>query len=126
MRTAGLIILSGLVVQAAHADEIRHLTFPNVMLGTWAEMAEQCAAKDKSNIVIEPAKYGDGGGSCAVRWIVQTSGSRGINYAVHALCTSASLPEKTQIVNIVVRPLGDDRAAMGRSFEDLKNYMRCP
>jgi hypothetical protein len=126
MRTAGLIILSGLVVQAAHADEIRHLTFPNVMLGTWAETAEQCAAKDKSNIVIEPAKYGDGGGSCAVRWIVQTSGSRGINYAVHALCTSASLPEKTQIVNIVVRPLGDDRAAMGRSFEDLKNYMRCP
>ena len=126
MRTAGLIILSGLVVQAAHADEIRHLTFPNVMLGTWAETAEQCAAKDKSNIVIEPAKYGDGGGSCAVRWIVQTSGSRGINYAVHALCTSASLPEKTQIVNIVVRPLGDDRAAMGRSFENLKNYMRCP
>jgi len=126
MRTAGLIILSGLVVQAAHADEIRHLTFPNVMLGTWAETAEQCAAKDKSNIVIEPAKYGDGGGSCAGRWIVQTSGSRGINYAVHALCTSASLPEKTQIVNIVVRPLGDDRAAMGRSFEDLKNYMRCP
>jgi hypothetical protein len=126
MRTAGLIILSGLVVQAAHADEIRHLTFPNVMLGTWAETAEQCAAKDKSNIVIEPAKYGDGGGSCAVRWIVQTSGSRGINYAVHALCTRASLPEKTQIVNIVVRPLGDDRAAMGRSFEDLKNYMRCP
>jgi len=126
MRTAGLIILSGLVVQAAHADEIRHLTFPNVMLGTWAETAEQCAAKNKSNIVIEPAKYGDGGGSCAVRWIVQTSGSRGINYAVHALCTSASLPEKTQIVNIVVRPLGDDRAAMGRSFEDLKNYMRCP
>jgi hypothetical protein len=126
MRTASLIMLSGLFVQAAHADEIRHLNFPNVMLGTWAETAEQCAAKDKSNVVIEPAKYGDGGGSCAVRWIVETAGSRGINYAVHALCTSASLPEKTQIVNIVVRPLGQDRAAMGRSFEDLKNYLRCP
>jgi hypothetical protein len=126
MRTASLIMLSGLFVQTAHADEIRRLTFPNVMLGTWAETAEQCAAKDKSNVVIEPAKYGDGGGSCAVRWIVLTSGSRGINYAVHALCTSASLPEKTQIVNIVVRPLSQDRAAMGRSFEDLKNYQRCP
>jgi hypothetical protein len=96
------------------------------MLGTWAETAEQCAAKDKSNVVIEPAKYGDGAGSCAVRWIVQTSGSRGVNYAVHALCTSASLPEKTQIVDIVVRPLGEDRAVMGRSFEDLKKYQRCP
>jgi hypothetical protein len=126
MRSMSLIVLTGLFVQAAHADEIRHQTFPDVMLGTWAETAEQCAAKDKSNIVIAPAKYGDGGGSCAVRWIVQTSGSHGINYAVHALCTSASLPEKTQIVNIVVRPLGQDRAEMGRSFEDLKNYQRCP
>jgi len=120
------IVLLWLFIQPAHADEIRHLTFPNVMLGTWAETAERCAAKDKSNVVIEPAKYGDDAGSCTVRWIVQTSGSSGINYAVHALCTSASLPEKTQIVDIVVRPLSQDRAAMGRSFEDLKNYQRCP
>jgi hypothetical protein len=126
MRTASLIMLSGLFTQTANADEIRQLSFPNVMLGTWAETEEQCAAKDKSNVVIGPTKYGDGAGSCAVRWIVQTSGSRGINYAVHALCTSASLPEKTQIVNIIVRPLGQDRASMGRSFEDLKNFQHCP
>ena len=124
MRTVSRIVLSGLFVQAAHADEIRHLTFPDVMLGTWAETAEQCAAKDKSNVLIGLAKYGDG--ACAVRWIVQTAGSRGINYAVHALCTSASLPEKTEIVDIVVRPLCQDRAETGRSFEDPKNYQRCP
>ena len=126
MRTASLLMLSGLFVQAAYADEIRQLSFPDDMLGTWAETAEQCAAKDKSNVLIQPTKYGDGGGSCAVRWIVRTSGSRGINYAVHALCTSASLPEKTQLVNIIVRPLGEGRAAMGRSFDGLKNYLRCP
>ena len=126
MRIASLMVLSGLFVQAVHADEIRRLAFPDVMLGTWAETNEQCAAKDKSNVVIQPATYGDGAGSCVVRWIVQTSGSRGINYAVHALCTSASIPEKTQTVNIIVRPLGEDRAAMGRSFEGLKNYLRCP
>jgi hypothetical protein len=67
MRTANLIMLSALFVQVAHAaDAIRLSTFPNVMLGTWAETAQQCAAKDKSNVVIEPAKYGDGDGSCAV------------------------------------------------------------
>jgi len=64
---------------------------------------------------------GDGGGDCEVRWIVETAGSDGINYAVHSLCTSASLPEKTQNKNIIVRPLGPDRAAMGRSFDDLKS-----
>ena len=128
MRTASLIMLSGLFVQVAHAadDEIRGSTFPNGVLGTWAETAQQCAAKDKSNVVIEPAKYGDGDGSCAVSWIDQSEGSRGINYEVRALCTSASLPAKTQTVNIIVRTLGPDRAAMGHSFEDLKNYQRCP
>jgi hypothetical protein len=59
MRIASLIMLSGLFVQVAHAadDEIRRSTFPNGVLGTWAETAQQCAAKDKSNVVIEPAKY---------------------------------------------------------------------
>jgi hypothetical protein len=126
MRTASLIMLSVLFVQLAYADEIRHATFPNVMLGTWAETDEQCAAKDKTNIVIEATKYRDGGGDCAVRWIVETAGSGGISYTVHSLCISASLPEKTQNKNIVVRPLGPDRAAMGQSFEDLKTYRRCP
>jgi hypothetical protein len=126
MRTASLIMLSGLLMQVAHADEIRHTTFPNGMLGTWAETAEQCDAKDKTNIVISPAKYRDGGGDCAVRWIVETAGSDFINYAVHSLCTSASLPEKTQTKDIIVRPLGPDRAPMGQSFEGLKNYQRCP
>jgi hypothetical protein len=126
MRTASLIVLSGLFIEVALADEIRHATFPKVMLGTWAETAEQCAAKDKTNIVIAPAKYRDGGGDCAVRWIVETAGPGGINYAVHSLCISASLPEKTQNKNIIVRPLGPDRAAMGQTFEDLKTYQRCP
>ncbi len=67
MRTASLIMLSGLLVQVAHAaDETRRSSFPNVLVGTWAETAQQCATKDKSNVVIEPAKYGDGDGSCEV------------------------------------------------------------
>jgi len=135
MRTASLIILSGLFVQVAHAaDEVRLSTFPKVILGTWAETPQQCAAKDKSNVVIEPARYGDGDGSCAVSWINQSEGSRGVNYEVRALCTSASLPEKNQTVTIIVRTLGSDRAEMGRIylhssgsvFDDLKKYQRCP
>ena len=122
MRTASLIMLSGLCVQVAHADEIRHATFPNVMLGTWAETAEQCTAKDKTNIVIEPAKYRDGGGDCAVRWIVETAASGGINYAVHSLCTSASLPEKTpnrQHYSAAAWPRSRGDGAIVRRFKEL-------
>ncbi len=120
------ILTSVLLSRPALADEIRHTTFPNIMVGTWAQTAEQCTAKDKSNILIEASKYGDASGSCAVRWVVETAGSQGMNYAVHALCTSASNPTKTQVVNIIIRPQSGGRASMGRSFEDLKTYQRCP
>src|SRR5579863_4932354 len=112
--------------RSAAGDEIRHTTFSSAMIGMWAQTAEQCTAKDKSNILIEASKYGDASGSCAVRWIVETAGSQGLNYAVHALCTSASNPTKIQVVNIIIRPQSSGRAAMGRSFEDLKTYQRCP
>ena len=126
IRIAVLIVAASTFLSQAAADEIRRPTIPSVMLGTWAQTAEQCATKDKSNVLIEGAKYGDGSGTCTVRWVVETPSSRGANYAVHALCTSAKDESKTQTVNIIIRPQGNDRASMGRSFEDLKTYQRCP
>jgi len=119
-------VISTLLLQAAVADEVRHTAFPQTLLGIWATTAENCTAKDKTNIVIQAAKYGDANGSCDVRWIVETAAAHGTNYAVHAFCTSASLPPKTQVVNIVIQPQSKDAAVMGRSFEELKSYQRCP
>jgi len=89
---------SALALQSAAGDEIRRATIPEALAGTWGESPEQCAKKDKSNVLIEGAKYGDASGSCAVRWVVETPSSQGANYAVHALCTSALDQTKTQIV----------------------------
>jgi len=128
MKRIILLALAGIAVasRAATADEIRRANLPAELIGTWAEKSEQCASKDKSNVVVEPVKYGDGSGSCAVRWVVQTPSAQGTNFAVHALCTSAADQTKTQIVDIIIRPQGSDRAVMGRSFKDLKTYQRCP
>jgi hypothetical protein len=118
---------SALLSRAAVGDEVRHTTFESALIGTWAQTAEQCTANDKSNIHIDSAKYGDGAGSCAVGWIVETAAPHGnTNYAVHATCTSASIPPKTQVVNILIRPQDKDHALMGRSFDGLKTYQRCP
>jgi hypothetical protein len=122
---SSLILVWALLLRSAVAHEVRHSTFPGGLVGTWAENAELCTAKDKSNILIEPANYGDASGSCKVYWVVETPGSQGTNYAAHAQCISASQPAKTQIVDIVIRPQGNDQAQMGRSFRDLKTYQRC-
>jgi hypothetical protein len=118
-------IIAAALVPAAHADMIRRTEFPAALLGMWAKTAAQCAANDKSDIVIEATKYGDADGSCVLRWLVETPGAYGTNYAVHAQCTSASPPVKTKIVNIIIRPLSQDAALMGRSFDELKSYQRC-
>ena len=126
MNQVAILAVAALTLSPAAADEIRRAAIPTVMLGTWAETPEQCATKDKFNVSIESAKYGDGSGTCAVRWVVTTPSPHGTNYAVHALCTSSKDQSRTQAVNIIIRPDGTDRASMGRSFNQLKTYQRCP
>jgi hypothetical protein len=131
MRTVCAIVLAILAVaalpsQRADADEIRHLTFPSVLLGRWAPSAELCAAKDKSNIAITADGYSTADGKCSVRWIVETAGSRGPNYAVHAQCEADGQPARADVVNLILRPEGADQVVIGKSFTDLKPYLRCP
>ena len=50
-------MLSGLFVQVLHADDIRHTTFPNVILGTGAETADQCAASAKLKALVNAGEF---------------------------------------------------------------------
>jgi hypothetical protein len=123
---SAILAVAALPSQRAGADEIRHTTFPSVLLGRWAPSAELCAAKDKSNIAIAADGYSTADGKCSVRWIVETAGSRGPNYAVHAACEGDTQPAKPDVVNLILRPEGGDRVSIGKSFIDLKPYQRCP
>jgi hypothetical protein len=118
--------ISALPSQRASADEIRHTTFPSVLVGRWAPSAELCAAKDKTNITIAADGYSTANGKCSVRWIVETAGSLGPNYAVHAQCEADGQPAKADVVNMILRPEAGDKVSIGTSFTDLKPYLRCP
>jgi hypothetical protein len=131
MRTSSAIFLAILAISAlppqpAGADEVRHLTFPSVLVGRWAPSAELCAAKDKSNISIAADGYSTADDKCSVRWIVETAGSLGPNYAVHAQCEGDGQAARADVVNMILRPEGSDKVSIGTSFTDLKPYLRCP
>ena len=121
-----ILAVSALPAQRAGADEVRHTTFPSVLVGTWAPSAELCAAKDKSSITIAADGYSTADGKCSVGWIVETAGSRGPNYAVHAKCEGDTQNARADVVNMILRPEGGDRVSIGKSFTDLKPYLRCP
>src|SRR5580700_7232890 len=120
-----VLAISTLPSQRAGADEVRHTTFPSALSGRWAPSAELCAAKDKSNITIAADGYSTADGKCSVRWIVETAGSLGPNYAVHAQCEADGQPAKADVVNMILRPEGGDKISIGTSFTDLKPYLRC-
>jgi hypothetical protein len=130
MRTVSAILFAILAVsvlppQRADADEIRHTTFPSALVGRWAPSAELCRVNDKSNIAIAADGYSTADGKCSVRWIVETAGSLGPNYAVHAQCEGDAQPAKPDVVNMILRPEGSDKVSIGTSFTDLKPYLRC-
>ena len=120
-----VLAISALPPQRAGADEVRHTAFPSVLVGRWAPSAELCAAKDKSNIAIAEDGYSTADGKCSVRWIVETAGSLGPNYAVHAQCEGDAQPAKPDVVNMILRPESGDKVSIGTSFTDLKLYLRC-
>jgi hypothetical protein len=129
MRTSSAIFLAILAMSASQravADEIRHTTFPGVLVGRWAPSAELCAAKDKSNVTIAADGYSTADGKCSVRWIVETAGSLGPNYAVHAQCEGDGQAARADVVNMILRLEAGGRVSIGKSFTDLKPYLRCP
>ena len=127
MRVAGPVAaIAAMMSQAAYGDEVRHTKFSSALVGTWATTAESCKPDDKLAIVISEAAYSDSTGNCTVRWIVETAGAKGPNYAVHASCADPSQPAKTIEANMVIRPQSSDRISIGPGFDSLKTYQRCP
>jgi len=108
------------------ADEVRHTEFKDKLQGFWARSADQCSAKDNSNIRIEKSTFNDSGRDCNVQWIVERAAARGTTYGLHARCVDPGQPEKAQIADyiIVSSPTGD-QILVGKSFDELTSYQRC-
>jgi hypothetical protein len=125
-RSAGIVLLFALVGSPATAGDVRHLTIPKAVWGTWALKPDQCAANDASLISIR-----EGGGTgpednCAVEYVVETAGASGPIFSAHMLCTEKDNPAKSSNRAFIIIPRGDDAISIGSSFDDLKTYYRCP
>ena len=125
-RGAGIVLLFTLLGSPATAGDVRHLTIPKTVWGTWALKPDQCTANDASLISIR-----EGGGTgpednCAVEYVVETAGAAGPIYSAHMLCTEKDNPAKSSGRAFIIIPRGDDAISIGSGFDDLKTYYRCP
>ena len=114
------------VISAAPGDEVHHSTFAASAVGIWALKAENCAAADKSNVTIAADKFSYAEGACTVDTVIERAGASGPYYTARGRCADPSQPGKFRAANVIVRPLGGDKASIGPSFDDEKTYQRCP
>jgi hypothetical protein len=115
-----------MAIAAASGDEVHHSTFAASVVGTWALKAENCATADKSNVSIAPQKFTDADGTCTVDTVVERAGATGPYYSARGRCADPSQPGKFHAANLIARPLGNDKASIGTTFDDEKTYQRCP
>jgi hypothetical protein len=125
-RGAGIVLLVAFLSAPATAGDVRHLTIPKAIWGTWALKPDQCAVNDASLISIR-----EGGGTgpednCTVEYVVETAGAAGPIYSAHMLCTEKDNPAKSSSKAFIVIPRGNDSISIGSDFDNLKTYARCP
>jgi len=127
LRLVGLTAAASfMAIASASGDEVHRSTFAASVVGTWALKAENCAAADKSNVAIAPDKFTGIDGTCTVDTVIERAGAAGPYYAARGRCADPSQADKFRAANLIVRPLGDDKAMIGTTFDDGKTYQRCP
>ena len=124
-RSTLIAVLLAVLWSPALAGDVRHLTIPKAVWGTWAPKPDQCA-NDPSLISIR-----EGGGTgpednCAVEYVVETAGAGGPIYSAHMMCTEKDNPAKSSNKAFIIIPRGDDSMSVGSDFDNLKTYYRCP
>jgi hypothetical protein len=126
-RSTAAVLLVALLWSPAIAGDVRHLTIPKAVWGTWAPKPDLCAAKDNSLIYIKEGGATGPEANCAVEYVVETAGGSGPIYSAHLYCTEKDNPGKSSSKAFVIIPRGDGSSiSVGPDFENLKTYSRCP
>jgi hypothetical protein len=125
-RGTGIFLLLALLWSPANAGDVRHLTIPKAIWGTWALKPDLCAANDQSLISIKEGGATGPEANCAVEYVVETAGARGPIYSAHLYCTEKDDPAKSGSRAFIVIPRTDDSMSVGSDFDSLKTYYRCP
>lgn len=120
------LTLSALTSQSVSGDEVRRTKFAAALWSTWALHVAQCTTKDDKTVTISEGQFDSPDSSCNVQWIVERATARGATYGVHARCVDRLRPDKVNPSDFIIRLENSDLISIGKTFDDLKSYQRCP
>jgi len=114
---------------AASASDVRILSFPDSVRGTWAPSADACKGSAPGKVEIAAKTHSTADQSCEISWITVTPSRDGPVYSARSMCTRTKTGKKLEPSYLVVTPRPDNKLLVRMPFAkpdaQLVTYQKC-
>lgn len=121
------LAFAGLFAADCLASDVRILSLPASVTGTWAPSAGACTGSEKLSIA--PKQHSTADASCEIVWITVTASRDGPVYSARSNCAGTTGGPKEAPSYFVVSPRPDNKLAVrlldAEPGSDMVTYQKC-
>lgn len=114
---------------AASASDVRLLSFPDSVQGSWAPSADACRGTAPGKVDIAAKTHSNADANCEISWITVTPSRDGPVYSARSMCTQTKTGTKLDPSYLVVTPRPDNtllvRMPFAKPDAQLVTYQKC-
>jgi hypothetical protein len=122
-------IATALLSTAASASDVRLLSFPDSVQGSWAPSADACKGSAPGKVDIAAKAHSNADANCEVSWITVTPSRDGPVYSARSMCTQTKTGKKLDPSYLVVTPRPNNTVLVRMPFappdKQLVTYQKC-
>ena len=124
------IAIVGFSVTDCLASDVRILSLPESVQGTWAPSAGACNGSGPEKLSIAPKQHSTADANCEIAWITVTASREGPVYSARSNCARTTGGSKEAPSYFVVSPRPDNKLAVrmpeAAEGSDMVTYQKCP
>jgi hypothetical protein len=121
--------LASLSVTGAYAADVRILSLPESVVGTWAPDANACKGSGPEKLSITPKQHSSADASCEIAWITVTASRDGPVYSARSNCARTTGGAKEAPSYFVVSPRPNDKLLVrmpdAGADSEMATYQKC-
>lgn len=129
IRSVVTIAATVLFATAAEASEVRMLSLPDSVLGSWAPSADACDGSAPGKVDVGAKTHSDEDMSCEVSWVTVTASRDGPVYSARSICTQSKSGKKLEPSYFLITPRPDNKVLLRMPFapldKQLVTYQKC-
>jgi hypothetical protein len=123
------VVTTTLLAAAASASDVRLLSFPDSVFGSWAPSADACKGSAPGKVDIAAKTHSNADASCEISWVTVTPSRDGPVYSARSMCKQAKTGQALEPSYLVVTPRPGNtllvRMPFAKPGAQLVTYQKC-